>query len=233
MHSLTVLPTKGLPTLFLLPSSQAWAEQVEIKRSNKNSVQNGLIRNENTSELRATRVHGQILIDKSITAPGIRNNIAFRTGADLQVKSEPRITPSMNESQLRALFTKPYGEPGPTQDQWRSMYADDVLFIDPTQERHGVDAYIAAQNGLMQRCDDIFLETEAVAVNESVAFIEWRMGLKIKGIEFIYPGATSLSFNSEGKIFKHRDYFDFVGPTFGPVPLIGGFVRWLYKRFVD
>ena len=85
----------------------------------------------------------------------------------------------------------------------------------------------------MQRCDDIFLETEAVAVNESVAFIEWRMGLKIKGIEFIYPGATSLSFNSEGKIFKHRDYFDFVGPTFGPVPLIGGFVRWLYKRFVD
>jgi hypothetical protein len=23
-----------------------------------------------------------------------------------------------------------------------------------------------------------------------------------------------------------------VGPTFGPVPLVGGFVRWLYGRFV-
>ena len=92
-----------------------------------------------------TRVPDQILIDKNITAPWIRNNVASRTGADRQVKSEPRITLSMNESQLRALFTKPYGDPGPTQDQWRSMYADDVLFIDPTQERHGVDAYIAAQ----------------------------------------------------------------------------------------
>ena len=196
-------------------------------------MQDELIRNETTSELPATWVPDQIPIDRSITAPEISNNMASRTGADLQVRSEPRINPSMNESQLRALFTKPYGDPGPTQDQWRAMYADDVLFIDPTQERHGVDAYIAAQDGLMQRCDDIFLETEAVAVNESVAFIEWRMGLKIKGIEFIYPGTTSLSFNSEGKIVKHRDYFDFVGPTFGPVPLIGGFVRWLYKRFVD
>jgi len=26
--------------------------------------------------------------------------------------------------------------------------------------------------------------------------------------------------------------FDFVGPTFEPVPVIGGFVRWLYRRFV-
>jgi hypothetical protein len=39
-------------------------------------------------------------------------------------------------------------------------------------------------------------------------------------------------FNGEGKISDHRDYFDFVGPTFEPVPVVGGFVRWLYGRFV-
>ena len=31
---------------------------------------------------------------------------------------------------------------------------------------------------------------------------------------------------------RNGTYFDFVGPTFGPVPVLGGFVRWLYKRFV-
>ena len=71
-----------------------------------------------------------------------------------------------------------------------------------------------------------------MAVNGQTAFVEWRMGLKIKGIEFIYPGTTRLSFNPDGKIGDHRDYFDFVGPTFAPVPVIGGLVRWLYKRFV-
>ena len=62
------------------------------------------------------------------------------------------------------------------------------------------------------------------------AFAE--MGLKIKGIEFIYPGVTRLRFGADGRITEHRDYFDFVGPTFEPVPVVGGFVRWLYKRFV-
>jgi hypothetical protein len=79
----------------------------------------------------------------------------------------------------------------------------------------------------------VFLEPGAIAIDGNTAFVEWTMGLKIKGIEFIYPGATRLLFNDSGKIVDHRDYFDFVGPTFEPVPVVGNFVRWLYKRFVN
>ena len=143
------------------------------------------------------------------------------------------LNPPLDSEALKTLFTKPYGQAGPTAEQWKAVYADDVIFIDPTQEKRGVDAYIQAQDGLMKRCDDVFLETDSVAITGDVAFVEWRMGLKIKGIEFIYPGATRLRFDSAGKILHHRDYFDFVGPTFGPVPVLGGFVRWLYKRFVS
>ena len=143
------------------------------------------------------------------------------------------LKPPLDSESLRILFTKPYGQPGPTAGQWKAVYAEDVVFIDPTQEKRGVESYIRAQDGLMRRCDDVFLETESVAINNDVAFVEWRMGLKIKGIEFIYPGATRLRFNDAGKILHHRDYFDFVGPTFEPVPVVGGFVRWLYKRFVS
>ena len=143
------------------------------------------------------------------------------------------LNPPLDSEALKTLFTKPYGQAGPTAEQWKAVYADDVVFIDPTQEKRGVDAYIHAQDGLMKRCDDVFLETDSVAITGDVAFVEWRMGLKIKGIEFIYPGATRLRFDSAGKILHHRDYFDFVGPTFGPVPVFGGFVRWLYKRFVS
>lgn len=139
----------------------------------------------------------------------------------------------MNSSQLRALFTKPYGAPAPTEQQWRDAYSEQVVFEDPTQKRQGLDAYIAAQEGLMRRCDDVYLTANAIAIEANTAFVEWEMGLKIKGIEFIYPGTTRLLFNETGKIVDHRDYFDFVGPTFEPVPVIGGFVRWLYKRFVN
>jgi hypothetical protein len=138
----------------------------------------------------------------------------------------------MDINALRALFTKPYGAPAPSDAQWRSAYAADVHFQDPTQEHQGIDAYIKAQDGLLKRCDGVFLTPGAIAITGDSAFVEWTMGLKIKGIEFIYPGATRLRFNDQGLIVDHRDYFDFVGPTFGPVPLIGGFVRWLYGRFV-
>ncbi|KAF0652457.1 hypothetical protein L107_13583 [Cyanobium sp. Copco_Reservoir_LC18] len=138
----------------------------------------------------------------------------------------------MGEDGLRALFTKPYGAPGPTPEQWRAVYDESVHFTDPTQERQGLEAYIVAQEGLLQRCDDVYLEPVAVALSGDVAFVEWTMGLKIKGIEFIYPGTSRLRLGADGRIVDHRDYFDFVGPTFTPVPLVGGFVRWLYGRFV-
>ena len=135
--------------------------------------------------------------------------------------------------QLRSLFTKPYGQAAPSEQQWRELYAEDVHFQDPTQERHGLAAYIAAQEGLIQRCDDVYLTPSAVLVDGDTAFVEWEMGLKIKGIEFIYPGSSRLRFDQQGLVCDHRDYFDFVGPTFAPVPVVGGFVRWLYRRFVD
>lgn len=56
---------------------------------------------------------------------------------------------------------------------------------------------------------------------------------RCKGIEFLYLGATRLLPNEEGRICDHRDYFDFIAPTFGLVPVLGGIVRWLYARFVS
>jgi len=139
----------------------------------------------------------------------------------------------VNTSQLRALFSKPYGAPAPSEQQWREAYSEDVVFEDPTQKQKGLKAYLAAQEGLLRRCDDVLLKPLAIACDGQTAFVEWEMGLKIKGIEFVYPGTTRLLLNDAGKIIDHRDYFDFVGPTFEPVPVIGGFVRWLYKRFVN
>ena len=139
----------------------------------------------------------------------------------------------MDSIRLKALFTKPYGQSAPTESQWRELYDEQVCFKDPTQERQGIKAYIEAQDGLMKRCDDIYLIPGEILINETTAFVEWEMGLKIKGIEFIYPGVSRLKMNSVGKVISHRDYFDFIGPTFGPVPVLGGFVRWLYRKFVD
>ncbi len=134
---------------------------------------------------------------------------------------------------LRGLFTKSYGENAPTRTKWAEFYNENVVFIDPTQETKGLDAYIDAQEKLMQRCDDIYLETHAISISDNCGFVEWTMGLKIMGKEFIYPGTTRIMFAENGLIKEHRDYFDFCGPTFGPIPILGSFIRWLYARFIS
>ena len=139
----------------------------------------------------------------------------------------------IKENELKHLFNLSYGEKAPSKEEWESLYNDQVKFIDPTQEKKGIDAYIESQDKLIKRCDDVFLKSHSIAINKNIAFVEWTMGLKIKGLEFLYDGTTRLIFDEEGKIKEHRDYFDFCSGTFGRVPIIGGFFRWLYSRFVD
>ena len=139
----------------------------------------------------------------------------------------------INSENLRKLFSKQYGQKPPSKQKWEEFYNDNVIFIDPTQETRGLDSYIEAQEKLVKRCDDVSLETHAIAINENFAFVEWTLALKIMGKEFIYPGTTRLIFSENGLIKEHRDYFDFCGPTFGPIPILGSFIRWLYGRFIS
>jgi len=139
----------------------------------------------------------------------------------------------ISRDDLRGLFTKHYGEDAPTKQKWAEFYNENVIFVDPTQKTEGLDSYIRAQQKLVKRCDDIFLETHAISISGNCGFVEWTMGLKIMGKEFIYPGTSRLLFCENGLIKEHRDYFDFCGPTFAPIPLLGDFIKWLYRKFVS
>ena len=139
----------------------------------------------------------------------------------------------ISEKDLQNLFNKPYGIDPPSREKWSEFYNENVIFIDPTQKTKGLESYIEVQEKLIRRCDDIFLKSHQVILNSDFGFVEWTMGLKIMGKEFVYQGVTKLIFGKNGLIKEHRDYFDFCGPTFGPVPILGPFIRWLYSKFVS
>ena len=81
---------------------------------------------------------------------------------------------------LKGLFTKPYGADAPTKQKWAEFYNENVIFTDPTQETEGLDSYVKAQEKLVKRCDDVFLETHAISITGDCGFVEWTMGLKIR-----------------------------------------------------
>ncbi len=40
----------------------------------------------------------------------------------------------MDSLRLKAVFMKAYGQPAPTESQWRELYDEQVFFKDPTEE---------------------------------------------------------------------------------------------------
>ena len=140
---------------------------------------------------------------------------------------------NISKEELKKLFTKPYVAKSPSREEWSHFYDETVKFIDPTQEKYGLEEYIETQEKLLKRCDDVFLKTNAIVIDGNIGFIEWTMGLKIINQEFIYPGTTRLIFGDSGKLKEHRDYFDFFGPTFGPIPVLGSLIKWIYGQFVN
>ena len=174
--------------------------------------------------------------------PGAKVEVGYADGTLALASGEAGVVPDGVAFTVRAsagadvvrVRVPPRSEPAPT---FRGQQPTALRF--GTSGLRGLvtditdlEAYINTQDKLLRRCDDSFLETISVSMTEQLAFVEWKMGLKIKGIEFIYPGTTKLQLNDQGQITYHRDYFDFVLPTFGPVPVLGAFTRWLYGRFI-
>ena len=98
----------------------------------------------------------------------------------------------IKEKELKKFFNLSYGEKAPSGKIGNPFTTKQVKFIDPAQEKNGIDAYIKAQDGLIKRCDDIYLKSHSIAINKNITFVEWTMGLKIKGLEFLYDGTTRL-----------------------------------------
>ena len=78
-------------------------------------------------------------------------------------------------------------------------------------------------------CQTPMIKASFFVISESLRRLAFLSDVKSS----IANRTTRLLFGNNGLIKEHRDYFDFCGPTFGPVPILGPFIRWLYSKFVS
>lgn len=111
------------------------------------------------------------------------------------------------------------------------FYAADARFRDPFNDVQGV----AAIETIMQHMFDNserprFLIGERIAQGEQ-AFVTWTFVFVLRGQEYQIQGGTHFRFNAEGRVTLHRDYWDAAEELLQKLPLIGGPIRWLRRRF--
>ncbi|MFM2065122.1 MAG: hypothetical protein RLZZ584_31 [Pseudomonadota bacterium] len=118
-------------------------------------------------------------------------------------------------------------------DELDHIYQRDALFKDPFNEVEGLDAIrrIYAHMFVALRAPR-FVVTD-IAVDGASCWLGWdfvfhspRLGPGRQCIR----GATLLHLGPDGRIARHRDYWDAAEELYEKLPLLGALLRWLRRR---
>ena len=115
-----------------------------------------------------------------------------------------------------------------TFDNFATVYSEDIVFIDPAHEVHGLEQLVTYSQSMYDNVIECRFEFTGLIESERSAVLTWNMVLQHpklnKGKTIEVPGCSHVEFN-EHHITYHRDYFDLGAMIYERVPLLGSIIR--------
>lgn len=115
------------------------------------------------------------------------------------------------------------------------VYADDVLFEDPAHRVEGLPRLKEYFAALYERVDTLDFLIDSAEMGNEHGWLSWTMTLRHPrlgaGRPIAVAGVTRLTFDGEGRVCHHRDYFDLGALLYEQLPLLGPVVRAVKGRF--
>jgi len=113
-------------------------------------------------------------------------------------------------------------------------YVVDARFKDPFNDVQGVPAITAVFEHMYRALDaPRFVVTESIAAGDQ-CFLTWDFLFRFKrfapAIDQVVHGATHLHLAADGRIARHRDYWDVAEELYEKLPAVGSLMRWLKRR---
>ena len=116
----------------------------------------------------------------------------------------------------------------------RELYAPEARFKDPFNEVQGHDAITAIFAHMFQALDaPHFVVTQSI-VQGTQCFLVWEFRFRFRRFDNAtwqtVRGGSHLTFDADGRVALHRDYWDAAEELYEKLPLVGGLMRWLKRR---
>lgn len=115
------------------------------------------------------------------------------------------------------------------------IYTDDIRFNDPAHSLKGLSALRDYFAELYSNVEHITFDFAEPHVSGDQVYVQWVMRLRHprlnRGAEVEVPGVSCLHFADDGRVDKHRDYFDLGILLYEQLPLLGSLVRAVKRRF--
>jgi nuclear transport factor 2 (NTF2) superfamily protein len=109
-------------------------------------------------------------------------------------------------------------------------YADDAYFRDPFNKAQGIEDIRTVFRHMFDYTEAPRFIMKARMLQGEQAFVTWVFEFRLSGKRYVVEGASHLSFNDEGLVLAHRDYWDAAEELLQKLPVVGWPIRWLRQR---
>ena len=116
-----------------------------------------------------------------------------------------------------------------TLDQLSGLYAADARFKDPFNDVVGIAAITGIFRHMFTTVEAPRFEVTTRLLTGREAMLGWDFHLRLRGRPVVIRGVTHLSFDTDGLVCLHRDYWDAAEELYMTLPVIGWLMRRLRK----
>lgn len=114
-----------------------------------------------------------------------------------------------------------------------TIYHPDIVFIDPAHRIEGLSAFLAYFASLYQNVTSCQFDIHHTTAGDNDAFVTWTMTFSHPRVQQGRPrqvhGCSHLTF-TDGRISRHRDYFDMGEMIYEALPLMGRLLTYIKAR---
>ncbi|GAB3249356.1 nuclear transport factor 2 family protein [Chitinimonas naiadis] len=114
-----------------------------------------------------------------------------------------------------------------------SVYSADIRFKDPFNDLQG----LTAVKRLYAHMFATLLSPRFTVVDRVVQwpamFLVWRFDFTVRGRAMCIQGGSHLIMNDTGRICVHRDYWDAAEELYEQLPLLGGLLKLIKRKFAS
>lgn len=164
-----------------------------------------------------------------------RSNAAYPEAYRLALKDFPghqNVDPAAIDTFTQFLMG--LSQPGAA-DTARALYAEELHFSDALMHTRDREKVVTHFDGLGKAGTTVAVEIHQTLISDRDVYLVWSMRATFKPIirtvESDTLGITHLRFNEQGQVVLHQDFWDSGLGFYSHVPLLGGVIRAVNKRF--
>lgn len=116
-------------------------------------------------------------------------------------------------------------------NKYEEIFINSVYFKDPFQKTKDLKSLYKIFMHMYETLHEPHFVVKEIALTNNIAYIQWVFIYKrFKNADFeSFMGVSRVTFNKEGKVISHIDYWD-SATIYEKIPLLGSLINFVKKR---